>query len=142
MNLTEKVAFIKGLTDGMNLDTKSKEGKIFSAIIDVLDDIALTVSNLDDDYGDLSDQVEAIDNDLHDLEEDFYYDDCDKCDDDFTYEVTCPSCNETICLSEDVLLDGQMKCPNCGENLEFDFDELCKDDCCCTSDCDCGCNDE
>ncbi len=137
MNLTEKVSFIKGLAEGMKVDSKSNEGKIISAIIDVLDDIALTVSNLDDDYGDLCDQVDAIDEDLHSLEEDYYCEE-DECeDDDFIYEVTCPTCKETICLSEDVLLDGQTKCPNCGEELEFDFDELCKNECHCGDECDC-----
>ena len=43
-------------------------------------------------------------------------------DDDTYYEVTCPSCNETICLDEETLLDGGIACPNCGEELEFDFD--------------------
>ena len=46
--------------------------------------------------------------------------------------------NETICLSEDILLKGEMDCPNCGENLEFDFDGLCDDD----DGCDCGCHDK
>ena len=27
-------------------------------------------------------------------------------------------------VSEDVLLEGEIECPNCGENLEFDFSEL------------------
>ena len=52
------------------------------------------------------------------------------------YEVTCPNCNETICLSEDVICDGQMDCPNCGTPLEFDIDEADEDGC----DCGCGCD--
>lgn len=140
MNLTEKVAFIKGLSEGANLDTSSQEGKILSAMMDLLDDLAVTVSDLDDDYGDLCDHVDALDNDLYALEEDFYHDDQDDDEDskDAFYEVVCPTCKKTICLAEDVLLDGQTDCPNCGEELEFDFDDLCNcDDDCCESDCKC-----
>lgn len=140
MNLTEKVAFIKGLAEGTKLDTQSQEGKILAAMVDLLDDMAATVSDLDDDYGDLCDQVDSIDDDLYALEEDVYRDDEDDEDEeDFFYEVVCPTCNKTICLSEDVLLDGETSCPNCGEELEFDFDDICDcdDDCCCESGCEC-----
>ena len=48
------------------------------------------------------------------------------------YEVTCPSCQETICLSEDVLEAGEIDCPNCGECLEFDIHDV-------VDECACGC---
>ena len=108
MNLTEKVAFIKGLAEGMNIDEKSNEGKIINAIIDLLDDMAVTVSDLDDDYGDLSNQVDEIDEDLFKLEEEVFggEDDCCCCDEEEpVYEVVCPTCQEVICLDEDLLLD-------------------------------------
>ena len=38
------------------------------------------------------------------------------------------------CLSEDIICDGQIECPNCGKLLEFDLDD---DEC----DCGCGCED-
>ena len=41
MEITEKVAYLKGLADGLGLDAESKEGKVLLAMIDVLDDIAL-----------------------------------------------------------------------------------------------------
>ena len=83
----------------------------------------------------MADQLDAVDEALGSLEDDFYGDDEDDEDDEDTcyYEVTCPNCHETICLSEDIIEDGQMDCPNCGETLEFDIDE-CDDD-----GCDCGC---
>ena len=137
MNLTEKVAFIKGLTEGIKLDTHSQEGKVLTAIIDLLDDMAVTVSDLDDDYGDLCNQVDAIDDDLYALEEDVYREEEDNDEDDVFYEVVCPTCNKTLCLSEDVILDGETACPNCGEQLEFDLDSVCDcdDDECCGSEC-------
>lgn len=137
MTITEKSAYIRGLLEGLELDESSKEVKVIKAIVDLLDDMALTVSDLEEGYNDLEDQLDAVDEDLCSLEEDFYgdEDEDDEDEDDLFYEVTCPTCNETICLSEDVLLKGEIDCPNCGESLEFDFDDLCCDD-------DCGCHEE
>ena len=48
MEITEKVAYLKGLAEGMELDTGKKEGKLLSAIIDVLEDIALELQDIED----------------------------------------------------------------------------------------------
>ena len=135
MTTTEKVAYIRGLAEGLELDDSKKEVKVLNAIIDLLDDLAMSLADLEDGYSDMADQLDAVDEDLGSLEDDFYGDDEDDEDDEDTcyYEVTCPNCHETICLSEDIIEDGQMDCPNCGETLEFDIDE-CDDD-----GCDCGC---
>ena len=135
MNITEKVAFVKGLAEGMEIDKDKKEGKLMCAIIDALEDLALSISDLEEGYDDICDQVDAIDEDLDSLEQDFYEGLED--DEDFFYEVTCPTCNETISLSEEMLLDGQVECPNCGESLEFDLDDICEEGCDCGSECDC-----
>lgn len=135
MTNTEKVAYIRGLAEGLELDDSKKEVKVLNAIIDLLDDLAMSLADMEDGYSDMADQLDAVDEDLGSLEDDFYGDDEDDEDDEDTcyYEVTCPNCHETICLSEDIIEDGQMDCPNCGETLEFDIDE-CDDD-----GCDCGC---
>ena len=131
MTNTEKVAYIRGLAEGLELDDSKKEVKVLNAIIDLLDDLAMSLADLEDGYSDMADQLDAVDEDLGSLEDDFYGDDEDDEDDEDTcyYEVTCPNCHETICLSEDIIEDGQMDCPNCGETLEFDIDE-CDDDGC------------
>ncbi|WP_050698284.1 CD1247 N-terminal domain-containing protein [Anaeromassilibacillus senegalensis] len=135
MTNTEKVAYIRGLAEGLELDGSKKEVKVLNAIIELLDDLALSMSDLEDTCNDMADQLDAVDEDLGSLEEDFYFDEDDEDDEDCFYEVTCPNCHETICLSEDIIEDGQMDCPNCGETLEFDLDE-CDEDCC-----SCGCED-
>jgi hypothetical protein len=143
MTNTEKVAYIRGLAEGLELDQDKKEVKVLNAIIDLLDDMALSLSEVKENMEDMADQIDAVDEDLGSLEDDFY-DECDEdcsCEDDDDedgecyYEVTCPNCHETICLSEDIIEDGQMECPNCGETLEFDMDE--EDDCGCGCGCDC-----
>ena len=65
-----------------------------------------------------------------------YEDDDEELDDEELYEVTCPSCGDTICVTEDMLDEGSVNCPNCGELLEFDFDDECD---CGDDDCGCGC---
>ena len=142
MDLTEKIAYLKGMLEGMEIDKDSKEGKIYSAIMDILTDMALTIEDMADYVDELSEQVDEIDEDLADVEEflddecDCDDDDCDCgcCDDEF-YDVTCPNCNEEFAVDEDTLLDGGVDCPLCGKHLEFDIEE-CDDDCdCCCDDC-------
>lgn len=139
MTNTEKVAYIRGLTEGLELDTDKKEVKVLNAIIDLLDDIALTLADIEADHEELADQLDAVDEDLGTLEEEFYGDEdedeeYDADDDDCYYEVTCPACNETLCLTEDIINEGHIDCPSCGENLEFDLEGLVEED-----GCGCGC---
>lgn len=127
MTITEKVAYLRGLAEGMKLDSSTNEGKLTLAIIDTLDDIALTVSDLEDTVAELSAQVDEIDDDLGELEDEVYSDGCDDEDEDFDdtlYEVECPSCGDIICLDEEMLDEGEIDCPNCGEKLEFDLEDL------------------
>ena len=121
MTITEKVAYLKGLAEGMKMDSSTNEGKLLLAVIDTLDDIALTVSDLEDTVAELSAQVDEIDDDLGDEDEDCG---CDGEDfDDTLYEVECPNCGDVICLDEEMLDEGEIDCPNCGEKLEFDFED-------------------
>ena len=134
MSTTKKVAYIKGLMEGMKIDESSDNGKLFKLIIEVLDDLAENVADIEDYVAELTEQVDAVDEDLNALEEEFYEewddeDDCDCCDcdccdcDDEYYDVTCPSCGEDFEVDMDTLMDGGVECPSCGESLEFDFDE-------------------
>ena len=130
MTITEKVAYLKGLLEG-----KGVEDKEMNLIVEILTDLANDLADLEDYTAELTEQVDAVDEDLNTLEEDFYEewdeeDDecgcCCDCDEGEYYDVTCPSCGEEFEVDEDTLLDGGIDCPNCGENLEFDFD--CEDD--------------
>lgn len=133
--ITEKVAYLKGLVEGMEIDPTKKEGKVLTSILDVLDDLANTLEDLEDYTAELTEQVDAVDEDLDRLESDYYEDweedcdgDCENCDEDCDcgdefYDVTCPSCDTSFCVDEETLLEGGIECPNCGENLEFEVDE-------------------
>lgn len=129
MTITEKAAYLKGLAEGLNLDEKKPETKLINAMIDVIDEMALSISDLEDSLDMVVEQLDEVDEDLAELEdfifEDFEDDDCD-CDcgacSGECIEVECPACGEVICLDESVFDEDSIDCPACGETLEFDFD--------------------
>ncbi len=122
MKLGEKMSYLQGLIDGLDIDSSTKEGKALLQMADVMNEI------LDSDLGD-------VEEDLYDFDEnDCDCDcecDCDECDDDDfdfdndeLYEVCCPGCGDTVILDEYMLEEGSIDCPNCGLNLEFDFNDI------------------
>ena len=141
MEITEKIAYLKGLVEGMDLDTEKKEGKLFAAIIDVLDDMALELEDMQDFEEELADGLDAVSDDLEDVEDvifddeddddedddedDYEYDELDE--DEDCYATTCPTCEEEIFFDDSILEDGEVICPNCGEKLEFDLGSLDED---------------
>ena len=127
MEISEKVAYLKGLAEGLALDTETKEGKLIAAIIDVLDEMSIRFEDIDDNLVDLEDGLDAVSDDLSEVEEALYEmdDDDEELDDDAEYfETTCPVCQEEIVFAEDTLDSGEIRCPNCGEKLEFDLSDL------------------
>ena len=129
MGISEKVAYLKGLMEGMNMDAASNEGKLFAAVVDVLDEIALEIEDLTDEVVELGDGMDVISDDLSDVE-DLVYDDEDDYDEDEDdeeeecYATTCPECEEEIFFDDTMLEDGEIICPNCGAKLEFDLSDL------------------
>ena len=128
MGISEKVAYLKGLMEGLKIDEASNEGKLFAAIIDVLDEVALEIEDLTDEVMELGDGLDVVSDDLGDVE-DIVYDDEDDYDEEddeeeVCYATTCPECEEEIFFDETVLEDGNLVCPNCGAKLEFDLSDL------------------
>lgn len=114
MNLKEKVSYLAGLAEGLNLE-ESKEAKLLNNIIDVLEDFANAVQELDELYNELEEYLEAVDTDLEDLEIDYYEPDRDESD---YLEFQCPNCDETVYFDES-LLDDEILCPNCHNKIDF-----------------------
>ena len=133
MEISEKVAYLKGLAEGLNLDTDSKEGKLIAAIIDVLDDMAEKFADIEDELCDVEDGLDAVSDDLSDVEETLYFalddedEDEDEDDEDYDgYETECPVCGKTVYFTdeddpEDVV------CPSCGEHFSCVCDGNCSD---------------
>ncbi len=151
MNLNEKMSYLQGLLAGLELDTSTKEGKAITQMAEVMSELVLYVDDLQSQVDELTELCDILDQDLGSVEDDFYDDDefecsgdCDNCDeddwsdeddddfndfdddedDDELYEITCPSCGDTILLDEGMLEEGSINCPNCNELLEFDYDDL------------------
>ena len=129
MTISEKVAYLKGLAEGLDLDTeKSKEGKLISVMIGILEEIALDLEDLQEVADELGEEVDAISDDLSDVEDFVFdeYDDDDE-DDDF-FEVECPTCGAEIDIDEDVLAAGVVECPACGDKFALDLSDEEEDD--------------
>ncbi|MDO4353515.1 MAG: hypothetical protein Q4C93_00960 [Clostridia bacterium] len=138
MTPSEKVAYLKGLAEGLDISADDKNGKLLLAVIDALDSFAASIEALEVDSADMADELDSLGDDvsfieefIFDAEDDYDEDDdesfcrgsCCGCDDEADYEVTCPQCGEVVPVYEDDLSFGNIICPGCGETLEFDFDE-------------------
>ena len=92
MTISEKSAYLKGLMDGLKLDTEKDEGKMIAAIVDLLGDMAKRVKDIEDTTIAISDELDEIEEDLDAIEDfimdedddDYDYDDED--DDDYEYD--------------------------------------------------------
>lgn len=151
MTISEKSAYLKGLMDGLKLNTESDEGKMIAAIVDLLGDVTKRVTDIEETTIAISDELDEIEEDLDAIEdyilddEDDYdfsndddeldWDDEDELDeeepeegfefgdeDSTIYEVEC-ACGEIIDFDEEVLEKGSIVCPNCGETLEFALED-------------------
>lgn len=148
--LSDKVAYLRGLMDGLGIDDSTKEGKILKMMAEILDEMAVTVEDISDEVDEIVEIVDMLDEDLGDVEDDLYdleddeydedydefddddeeeiiYDDeeseeeYDEFDDEQMFECCCSNCGDTICISESIVEMGSMKCPNCNALLEFDY---------------------
>lgn len=126
--LKERVAYLKGLSEGMQLSDATNEGKMLKAIIDVLEDIALSVDDVEEVQEQLSEQIDDIDEDLAEIEKIVFDEDFE---DDYSTEIECPYCNQPIEVDEDMIdeEDGTIECPNCHKKIETEIE-------CCCEDCD------
>ena len=135
MTLSEKSAYLKGLMDGLKLNTESDEGKMISAIVDLLGDLTRKVTDIEETTIAISDELDEIEEDLDAIEdyildeedEDWdedYEDEDDEWDedeeDDEDWEECdgdCTSCDGCNCEDEEYY---EIVCPSCGETVCFD----------------------
>lgn len=149
--LKEKVAYLKGLAEGMQLSDSTNEGKLLKAILEVLDDVALAVDDIEEVQEELSEQVDEMDEDLADIESLVYGDECeceeceddeceecddedcdDECDDEddeeeIIAEFDCPHCGETVNLEEAYMKKDSVLCPHCHKEIEIEWSCDCED---------------
>lgn len=129
MTITEKVAYIKGLLEGLSLDESKPETKVIKAIVEALDDIALTAADTEERVENLEGYCDELDDDLAVLEDEVYgdVDDGDYDDEDEgVICVECPNCGEEVCLDDSMDFD-KIKCPACGEEFSCEISDEDKD---------------
>lgn len=121
MDLNAKAAYIRGLMTGMEFDPNSKNGKIIAAMMDLLEEMAATVTEHDQALDQAFDELDAIDEDLDDLTDTLFGTEDDAEDEDAEYEVTCPNCGTVTAVDEDTLLSQELVCPNCGAAFDIEL---------------------
>ena len=148
MSLKEKAAYLKGLAEGLGLDADTKEGKLITVIIDLLIEVTDEIDQINENALNIGEELDAISDDLADVEEYLFDDDDDDDDDDFdpfgdyddddedcdcgcdcedcaggnySYEVECPACGAEVVLKEADFANASAKCSACGEELVFEF---------------------
>ena len=132
MTISEKVAYIQGLYDGLGLDSeKSGEARILSEVLDVLREVGLQLDGMDaamdhfdeelDTLGDTVDELEEAVFDDED-EDDAGFDDSGDLDEDF-FEIPCPSCGEDLIVDDEALAAGVVDCPACGGKFALSFED-------------------
>ena len=97
MTISEKVAYLKGLAEGLNLDTeKSKEGKLISVMIGILEEIGLSIEDLEENTQALGEEIDVLSDDLSDVED---------------------------VVFDKALADGMIQCPNCHDKFALDLSD-------------------
>lgn len=70
--LSKKVSYLRGLFDGLEISVDTKEGKMLSAIVNVLDEMSDEIRVLRDNQLELDDYITLVDDSLSQLEEEYY----------------------------------------------------------------------
>ena len=135
--ISDRVAYLKGLCDGVKLSEQSDEGRVLRAVIDALGTVSEEMDRLQAAQGELESYIEDIDEDLEELEDTLFGDDEDDEDEDEDdeddddgedglIEYDCPQCGTSIYFDEEAFdLEEEHLCPNCGKPV---FGEVPSDD--------------
>lgn len=147
--LTDRSAYLRGLAEGMKLDSDKNETKLIMALIDLVGDMADEVTEISESYEDLNDFVEDLDEDLDELEHlmeevlgegdededdmlDFRFADdeddddecagCEGCGEIYA-ECMCPECGGVFLAdADDEGSDALYKCPKCGKEIQPNYE--------------------
>lgn len=132
----EKVAYLKGLAEGLGVTAENDKGKLMLAVIDALEAFAQQSEETEDALHELQEVVGELDSDVGDLEEallseaeddeddeDDEEEDDDEDDDDGLIEYECPHCGTVIFFDEEAFdMEQEHLCPNCNRKV-FEEDE-------------------
>ena len=132
--ISDRVAYLKGLCDGVKLSEQSDEGRVLRAVVDALGTVAEEFEKLQAAHGELEAYIEDIDEDLEELEDVLFGDEEDEDEDEEDeddeeeglIEYSCPHCGTVIYFDEEAFdLEEEHLCPTCGQPV---FGEVPGDD--------------
>ena len=135
MTISEKSAYLKGLMDGLKLNTESDEGKMIAAIVDLLADVTKKVVDIEDTTIAISDELDEIEEDLDAIEDyildededdeddDDYWPDDDDDEDDEEDDEEDESPDEGFDFGDEETTVYEVQCA-CGNIIDFDEETL------------------
>ncbi len=130
MTISEKVAYIQGLYDGLGLDgEKSGQDRILAEVLDVLREVGQRLEDVDAAMDGFNEELDALGDAVSDLE-DAVFDDEDEedaefedVDDEDFFEIPCPTCGEDLVVDDEALAAGVVDCPACGGKFALSFED-------------------
>ena len=135
----EKVAYLKGLAEGLGVTAETETGKLMLAMIDTLEAFAKQAEETEEALHELQEVVDELDSDVGDLEEallseaededdDEEEDEDDDEEEEGLIEYECPHCGTVIFFDEEAFdMEQEHLCPNCNRKV-FEEDENDGDD--------------
>lgn len=100
--LSNKIAYLKGLAEGLDVSEDTKEGKLFTAMIEVLEEVSNRLEEMTDEQDEVNEYLDLLDEDLSKVETEIFgeYDDDDYDDFEFDeddFEDDCDCCGGHDC---------------------------------------------
>ena len=122
IKLGERAAYLQGLVNGADFKPDDKTKVVWDSLLTYCTEVAEAYDHLADRIKDLEDYLRSIDEDLAQLEDDFYQDEfIDAGEEENTtfYEISCPNCQENLCIEEEVMAGQNVEvlCPTCGDAI-------------------------
>ena len=133
MTISEKVAYIQGLYDGLGLDgEKSGEARILAELLDVMKEVGQRLDGVDTILDSFDEELDALGDSVADLEDavfddedeedEFSFDSDGDLDEDF-FEIPCPTCGADLVVDDETLAAGVVDCPACGGKFALAFED-------------------
>ncbi len=135
--LSKKVAYLKGLAEGLGVSSDDAQGKLMLALIQTLEAVAEENEALNERIEELAEYVDEIDSDVGaiegvlfdaaDDEDDEYFDDDDEDEEELDGELIeyeCPHCGTVVFFDEEAFdMEEDHLCPNCNRKVFDEEDE-------------------
>jgi len=111
--LYEKISYLKGLADGLDVKADTKEGKLFNALLEVIEEIADGMSDIVEEQEEMNEYLDLLDEDLTTVEEELFEDvEIDE-DDDYDFD-------DDDYYDEDFDVESEDECDCCGSGQQED----------------------